>query len=378
MKRINGGLSSNFSENERGAALLLVLFVTSLLIIIAAEFTFTTRMELEATLNFKEDLEGYYYALAGYQYALTEIIGKFDDTYISEEGQTGFYRKWYHEDPEKNLEYKDEEEPNWPPLPPRKGITVGGGAFDYIITDEQGRLNLNKLSTRKMRGSTKTSRQIFKELLLASGVEDGEKPDIIIDSIMDWIDPGDEHRLNGAEDDWYQHNYKEQGFSESYHCKNGKISTVEEVLLIRGMTPAILYGSNSIYASFQEEEEEYMGILPYITVYGYHSVINKLTAPPLLLQIMDPDNVEQDLEDRNDPDARKRKNPSKTFRIEVKGYKQGSRISHNLVAVIRRAQRPKIGGAVDVLYWNDDALVFGTDLTSYQHDINTSEMEGMF
>ncbi len=237
-------------SSQSGIALLLVLFVVSLLIIIAAEFAFTTRMEINNARYFKEDIEGYYYAQAGFQYALTEIIGKFDETYLAPDGQVGFYRKWLHDDAETSTPTSgaDSDVPAaWPPLPVRSGIPVGNGKFDYLITDEEGRINLNYIESRVQMGD-KSSRMVFRELLLATGVPEGEEPDIIIDSILDWIDRNDEHRLNGAESDWYEQNYSEKGFAHPYSCKNQLLDTIDELLMIRGITPEILYGSDSIYS----------------------------------------------------------------------------------------------------------------------------------
>ncbi len=350
-------------EDERGIALLLVMFVVSLLIILAAEFSFTTRMEIDSALNFKEDMEGYYYALGGFQYALTEIIGKYDTTYLGSDGQIGFYRRWKEEE-EGNRQSgnQDEGRIDWPPIPNRKGIRLADGAFDYIISDEQGRLNVNYLKSNAKTGK-KSIRQIFRELLVATGVDEGEQADIIIDSIIDWTDRNDLHMLNGAESEWYEKNYAEKGFSEPYKCKNGRIDTIDELLLIRGITPDILYGSDSLYAT-GADEGRYSGIAPYITVYGRSRKINKLTAPPLLLRIIAPEKADEIMEERKDATKRK-KNSTRTFRIEVKGYKLNSHVCHYIMAIVQRSRSRKTGGGAEVIFWNDDASGFGSDLGAY-------------
>ena len=125
-------------NSQSGIALLLVLFVVSLLIIVAAEFAFTTRMEINNARFFKEDIEGYYYAQAGFQYALTEIIGSFDETYLARDGQVGFYRSWLHDDPDAPTpaaKSDGETQREWPPLPVRTGIPIGKGKFDSGNSD---------------------------------------------------------------------------------------------------------------------------------------------------------------------------------------------------------------------------------------------------
>ena len=355
-------------------ALLLVLFVVSLLTIIAAEFAFTTRLEIANARNFKEDIEGYYYAQAGFQYAMTEIIGKYDEIYLTGDGQVGFYRKWFHEDPENGYvppAEGEEVEKTMPPLPARDGVPIGNGKFDYVDSDEEGRLNINYLNSRlKIQG--KTIRDVFRDLLLETGVPEGDDPDIIIDSIMDWIDKGDEHRLNGAETDWYEANYKEKGFTSAYSCKNAKLDTIDELLLIRGITPEILYGSDSLYASGDPDSDvKYKGLLPYITVYGYHRKVNLGTAPPLLVKVLDPEGAEDRLDKRAEGETDEKRLMSRTFRIEVRGYSNSADVEHVITAVVRRSQRRDSGGGAEIYYWNDNALAFGRDLYSFQEDVFT-------
>jgi general secretion pathway protein K len=67
------------------------------------------------------------------------------------------------------------------------------------------------------------------------GVE-GEARDIIVDSILDWRDADDFYRIHGAENDYYQ------SLKEPYRCKNGNFDSIEELLLVRGITPALFYG----------------------------------------------------------------------------------------------------------------------------------------
>ncbi|MBN1297604.1 general secretion pathway protein GspK [bacterium] len=365
---------TNILSAETGMALLLVLFVVSLLIIIAAEFAFTTRMEINNARNFKEDIEGYFFAQAGFQYALTEVIGKYDEIFLGPDGQVGFYRKWFHENPDFGFTEPQENADGeivvaWPPLPIRNGIPIDRGFFDYIITDEEGRLNINYLDSR-LRIGEKTMRDIFRDLLIATGVPEGDEPDIVIDSILDWIDKGDEHRLNGAETDWYEQNYAEKGFAYPYSCKNEKLDTIDELLLIRGISPALLYGSNSVFAlDGSDDEPVYKGLLPYVTVYGYHRKVNLASAPPLLVQIIDPDGAEEALQERMDGQKKETRNLSRTFRIEVRGYSDAADVEHVITAVVRRSERRDSGGGAEIYYWNAGSPVFARDLQSYQEGL---------
>ena len=63
--------------------------------------------------------------------------------------------------------------------------------------------------------------------------------DDIADSILDWLDEDTETRAYGAESDYYQ------GQTPSYFAKDGPIESIDELLLVRDMTPELLYGEDT-------------------------------------------------------------------------------------------------------------------------------------
>ena len=56
------------------------------------------------------------------------------------------------------------------------------------------------------------------------------------DAILDWLDEDDETRELGAEIDYYS--------GMGYQCKNGQLGTIEELLLVKGVTPDLLFGAD--------------------------------------------------------------------------------------------------------------------------------------
>jgi hypothetical protein len=58
----------------------------------------------------------------------------------------------------------------------------------------------------------------------------------VADAILDWMDADDEPREYGAERDYYA------SLSTPYAPRNGPLLTVEELLLVRGVTPQMLFG----------------------------------------------------------------------------------------------------------------------------------------
>jgi DNA uptake protein ComE-like DNA-binding protein len=81
-----------------------------------------------------------------------------------------------------------------------------------------------------MEGQTSTVR----DLLLALPGMSYE----IADAILDWMDEDDEPREYGAEVDYYS------SLDPPYAPKNGLLETVEELLLVRGVTPQLLFGAD--------------------------------------------------------------------------------------------------------------------------------------
>jgi hypothetical protein len=58
----------------------------------------------------------------------------------------------------------------------------------------------------------------------------------IADSILDWMDEDNEPREYGAEDDYYSE------LDPPYYTRNGTPDSLDELLLVRGVTPKLLYG----------------------------------------------------------------------------------------------------------------------------------------
>jgi hypothetical protein len=97
------------------------------------------------------------------------------------------------------------------------------------LEDESTRLNLNTLLHAEQLAPG-TGRQL---LMALPGMTEE-----IADAILDWIDADDEPRELGAEIDYYS------GLTPAYAPKNGPLETVEELLLVRGVTPQLLFGAD--------------------------------------------------------------------------------------------------------------------------------------
>lgn len=108
-------------------------------------------------------------------------------------------------------------------------LDAGTGDVRFGLENESGKLNLNALAAWD-KASENAGRQLLMSL-----------PDMteeIADAILDWLDSDDETREYGAEADYYS------GLNPSYVPRNGPLPTLDELLLVRGVTPQLLFGAN--------------------------------------------------------------------------------------------------------------------------------------
>ncbi len=107
------------------------------------------------------------------------------------------------------------------------GIAQG---IRFGLEDESTRLNLNVL-TALDEALPGTGRQLL--MGLPGMTED------VADAILDWMDKDDDPREYGAEFDHYA------TLDSPYAPKNGPLETVEELLLVRDVTPWLLFGADA-------------------------------------------------------------------------------------------------------------------------------------
>ncbi len=217
---------------QKGIVLIIVLWVLTILMVIVMSFSVMIRSETYATLGFREGLDKRFLAEAGIERAIIEL----------------FYRNIY-----KNQEMFEEEKKAWAVDGKPYTFEMSNGQITVKIIDESGKIDINNLND--------LSGIILRNLLTNMGVPDQEIL-IIVDSILDWKDSDDLRRLNGAENDYYM------SLAKPYKAKNSKFDTLEELLLVKGMKPDILFGNG-----------ERKGIIDFITIYSNSSTINLRSAP---------------------------------------------------------------------------------------------------
>lgn len=194
--------------NESGVILIALLWILTALSVIALSFSRESRVEVAAARNAKSLEESYFVARAGIATTIYQLLQK---------RYTPTLRQ---------VELQDT------PDPLELGIVTGSlgeGVYRVDVQDETGKVAVNPAVVNPV------SQELLRNLIEAVGIKKPDS-DIIADSILDWLDQDSAHHLNGAEDDYYQ------SLTYPYKARNGRIETIEELLLIRGVTPEYFYG----------------------------------------------------------------------------------------------------------------------------------------
>src|SRR5205085_6981194 len=112
--------------------------------------------------------------------------------------------------------------------------TLGHGKFSVKIIDSDRKFNINLAAVAP---------EVLNQGLILMGVDAAEAPHIV-SAIADWTDRDDTERLgsSGTESDYYL------SLKPPYAAKNGSIDDLTELMMIKGITPNMFYGSGSARA----------------------------------------------------------------------------------------------------------------------------------
>lgn len=244
MSRIRkSNLRLRFPSGQSGSVLLLVVWMLALLSIGVYAASKNSFFALSAMERIEKDIRAYPLARAGIPFAAQMLaddekpefdalsdpvlaLSAAESIQVLGEGQFEIF----HEFPD--------------PYSGRIEKTPG-------LLDEERKLNLNRADTDILTSLLRARVSLKEEVLFA-----------LVDSIEDWRDEDSEERKYGAE------KYDYQSLKKPYDCKNGPFESVDELMLVKGMTPQILDK-----------------IRPYLTVHGAGHV-NLNTAHPLVLQAL--------------------------------------------------------------------------------------------
>ncbi len=242
---------------EQGMALLITIMTVSLLIAVTMQFHKTTWQQFVVANNYQAATQLEVIADSGINIAtaLLENDG-------AENPTDSLLEPWATLEKEKFAE------------------AFPSGTLQLQIVDLSGRLQINSLvqendSNDGAAGVDNTEgevRQLFLNLLLSGtfAIEDETEARGILDAVIDWLDTDDKESDLGAESSYYE------SLEKPYSCRNGPIQYLEELLLIKGMTPELLFGT-----------PEHQGLAEYLTINGDDGKVNINTAPLAVIKSFD-------------------------------------------------------------------------------------------
>lgn len=249
-------------DDRSGVAIVIVLWVVLVLSLLISGFAFTMHVETQVASFARKELKAEMLARSGIEVARMELI--LDQQSTTDAGFDALNQLWATNE-EMYVNH-----------------ALGDGFYNVKITDEEAKFPINRATDLQL--------DRLRSLL---GVDplDG---DIIRDSILDWIDADGLTKLNGAESDYYQ------SLSPPYSAKNAPLDRVEELLLVRGMTPELFHGLPV------EEDEPAQPSLAELCTTMSSGRVNANTASAIVLQALlniDDQQVESILSRRDGPDG---------------------------------------------------------------------------
>ena len=116
-----------------------------------------------------------------------------------------------------------------------KDVPLGHGTISVAIEDMERKWSINLVADPR----NPQMKIVLQQALSVVGVTDEGLASTIEDSVLDWCNPNNSAGFSGAKSDYYTH------LNPPYYCKGGPIDDLSELLLIKGISPEIYWGSNS-------------------------------------------------------------------------------------------------------------------------------------
>ncbi len=179
----------NIQTQQQGLALVIVLWIVTLLTVIASSFLYAMRTDVKVVTNGMSRAKAEAAAEAAIHRALFDLYKP--ATVLDRWLADGVAHDWRY----------------------------GDANVSVSMVDESGKIDINVVSDQLMRG-----------VLLAQGLSDDEAA-ALVDAMADWRDQDNLKRLRGAEEAEYV------AAGRKYKPANAPFQTIEELKLVLGVTP---------------------------------------------------------------------------------------------------------------------------------------------
>jgi general secretion pathway protein K len=229
----------NVARNNRGIALLITISITTILVAAALEYNRRARFAVISTAATRDRLTLSYMASSGVQIAMALLVkDKLESNFDS------LAEDWAV--PEKIEELLLE-------------VPFDAGKLTVTITDELSKIQVNALvkfpdSRQFSESQIMLWDRFLRYIRSEEELTDESDPVAIVNSVKDWLDSGDDEAttgLSGAESSYYE------DLDPPYASRNGPMQDINELLLIKGITPQIF-----------NDSQDAPGLESFMTVHG--------------------------------------------------------------------------------------------------------------
>ena len=234
-------------SNRRGVALILVLLMISLIIAVTIQLNRSSRAEIYEAANLSDGIRLRTVARSGFQAGEAILLAdknRFD----------ALTETWANTE---MLSLKSE-------------AFFTNASFKLAIEDESGKIAINQLVSGT--AFNPQIRELLLRLLTGPHIRlEQRKAEELLEAVKDWIDADSDVTGNGAEEAYYA------GLAHPYAVKNAPLDCIEELLMIKGVTRELFYGTGGS-----------PGLAQCLTVFG-DGKINVNTAPLTVLLALAPE-----------------------------------------------------------------------------------------
>jgi len=202
--------------NERGYILLIVLLISAFLVSFTSDFFLSTHTYIAYIKRLKDDINSEFLTYSGYEIAKAILD-------VDRLGLSGSFMPDLNSN--KSIDcYQDIWALDFPEIP------VMDYQLKVEIVDENSKINVSALANDKVDKTPYYA--VLQRFLMNMGLSLD-----IADALVDWVDPDDSRFPYGAESSGYYYN-----LVPSYSAKNGRLDSISEILLVKGISPEIYYG----------------------------------------------------------------------------------------------------------------------------------------
>lgn len=233
-------------QADSGVALIAVLWILLLLSIMATGYASSTRLRAVAAANQIEAIKNRYHEKSALE------RGRFE------------YAKYVRN---RTLMLQQEKIETLTGQP----VLLWYPRYDpYLLETDHGTMAIQVRYTDNRFNINMIPADLWDRVLRLCGLEEQEQRTQLRDALLDWVDVDNLHHLEGAESEYYLEQMPE------YYCKNNEFQVLDELLLVRGVTPDLYYGN-----------EDHPGLVDFLSVYGAVDKVDINCASPALFLLLE-------------------------------------------------------------------------------------------